>query len=154
MRTICLFGGGLKRPSFLAVDPRGVGGPYFWCFSLRPEAQKGRSLRSWLCLLSAAALPWRLAEINAASSFLQCAGPSGQGRDAAGPPGTQPAAGRPACTTLLALLPSEPQTLPCPCLLHVDTSPGLCGVHAQWARLGQDPVSSQSAWMMLLKHNM
>lgn len=51
-----------------------------------------------------------------------------------------------------SLSPREPRTLPCPCL-HVDTSPGLFGVHGRWARLGQDPVSSQSTWMTLLKHN-
>lgn len=42
--------------------------------------KKAAAVRScWLWSFSAAARPWRLAAVNAAASFLQCAGPSGRG---------------------------------------------------------------------------
>ena len=46
----------------------------------------------------------------------------------------------------------EARTLPCRGL-HVDTIPGLFGVRGRWLRLGQDLVTSQSTWMMLLKYD-
>lgn len=158
--SLCPSGGGLRLPRF----PRGTSARRWGPLLLGLPAparrlKRAATVRSYW--------PWRLAAVNAAASFLQCAGHPGGGLDAAGPPGTQstvlrapqpgsPAACYPACTTLLALPPASPQesrTLPCPCL-HVDTNHGLFGVHGRWARLGQDPVSSPSAWMMVLKHNM
>lgn len=163
--TFCLSGGGLKRPQPSRGRSARRWGPMLLVLPA-PAVKKAAAVRSrWPRPLSAAAVPWQLAAVNAAASFLQCAGPLGRGTrhgpasgnasccPAAPLPGWKQRGSSPACSTLPAL-PPEPRTLPCPCLLHVDTSPGLFGVHAHWALLGQDPVSSQSVWMMLLKHNM
>lgn len=111
--------------SLLAIHPRGVGGPCLWGFPLRP----GGSRRPQRCALvglgrSAAALPWRLAAVNAAASFLQCAGPSGWG-PRGGPASTSllpcgPSAGleapRPAVPPALPFLSSPESPGPCPAL--------------------------------------
>lgn len=161
--TFCLSGGGLSAPSLLAVDPRGVGGPCFWCSPLR------RSRRPQLCALVGLGRsqpppsPGSSRRLMLPPPPCSARGHWGGGRDTARPPGMHPAALRPLCRAgssaaavppALPFLPSPRSPVPCPCLLHVDTSPGLFGVHAHWALLGQGPVSSQSVWMMLLKHNM
>lgn len=120
-----------------------------------------RSLLVWAALSRRP--PWRIAAVNAADSFLQCAGPSGRGTRRPGlrecsllPCGPEPGwkhRSRQSCFPLPLPFSREARTLPCPGL-HVDTSPGLFGVHGRWPRLqGGDLVSSQSTWMMLLKHN-
>lgn len=138
-------------PSLLAVDPRGIGDRCFLGSPLRP----GRSRRPQPCALLGLGRslpppsPGSLRQLTLPPLSCIARGHQGGGRDAARPPGTQPAAlwplsragstsaGSPTCPSCPPL--REPRTLSCPCL-HVDNSPGLFGVHGRWARLGQDAV--------------
>lgn len=153
MSTLCPSGGGLRLPPF----PRGRSARRWGPLLLGLPAparrfKKAATVRSsWPWPLSAAPALGGSRRLTLPPPSCSVRDRPGGGLDAAGLLGTQSAALRashpgstaaccPACTTLLALPPPpESRTLPCPCL-HVDTNPGLFGVHGRWARLGQDPV--------------
>lgn len=121
--TFCLSGGGLKRPQPSRGRSARRWGPMLLVLPA-PAVKKAAAVRSrWPRPLSAAAVPWQLAAVNAAASFLQCAGPLGRGTrhgpasgnasccPAAPLPGWKQRGSSPACSTLPAL-PPEPRTLP------------------------------------------
>lgn len=96
VRTLYFSGGGLTCPQ----SPRGRSARH-WGPLLLGLSAPARSLKkaaavrsSWPWPLSAAALPWQLAAVNAAASFLHCAGPSGRGTRRG------PASGNAACCPL------------------------------------------------------
>lgn len=129
--------------------------------SLRPLSVGFLNLAGWLrkvedgCRLVRSQpppLPWRFGVVSAFVSFLQCAGLSRQvgGRSASQPVGKQPVA------TLLLFQAGSNTVGRSSCITSLPTRPALASfmnVHLP-GTAGAGPVSSQSAWIMLLKHNM
>lgn len=152
-------------PSLLAVDPRGIGDRCFLGSPLRP----GRSRRPQPCALLGLGRslpppsPGSLRQLTLPPLSCIARGHQGGGRDAARPPGTQPAAlwplsragstsaGSPTCPSCPPLRESPG---PSPALVFTWIIALACSVFTVvghgWARM---PLSSQPAWMMLLKHN-
>lgn len=135
--------------------------------SSSPAVQEGRNRSLFLALAALSRpRPWRLAAVNAAASFLQCAGPSGRGTRrgrASGnavrcPAGLSPGKHRGLLSRLhYSSCPTPPPQSPEPCPALVFTwtlilaySVFTVAGHG-WGRI---PLSSRSAWMMVLKHNM
>lgn len=136
--TFCLSGGGLKRPQPSRGRSARRWGPMLLVLPA-PAVKKAAAVRSrWPRPLSAAAVPWQLAAVNAAASFLQCAGPLGRGTRHGPPPGMHPAALRPLCRAgssaaavppALPFLPSPQSPVPCPALVFFTWIPALaCSV--------------------------
>lgn len=167
MSTLCPSGGGLRLPPF----PRGRSARRWGPLLLGLPAparrfKKAATVRSsWPWPLSAAPALGGSRRLTLPPPSCSVRDRPGGGLDAAGLLGTQSAALRashpgstaaccPACTTLLALPPPQSPE-PCPALVFTWTlilaySVFTVAGHG-WGRI---PLSSRSAWMMVLKHNM
>lgn len=146
--ALCPRGGGLslRRQIRESLRPLSVG-----LLDLAGWLRKSEAGCSRLGRSQPPPLPWRLVVVNASASFLQCSGPSRQveGRNA-----SQPVIKQPVATLLLFQAAST--TVPrSSCITLLPSSPALTSfVYARLVGTTRAGISSQSAWIMLLKHNM